>query len=193
MTPVRMPTSPVEYIPAGVFGREYTDRAQLLANGGADFILAEYVPLVSDCVGVAQACEDIDLPLFLGIGNLGEDGSRTDGTPIQTLVSAIKDYHIDGILAMCTFPPAISRFLPPLRDSFPGFIGAYAHGGLASTPPSANSPKLDPGIPHYSPDGLAEYAHQWKEIGAQVIGGVLRDRPGPHSGPVVCRQVTGES
>ena len=175
-------TSPDAYVaggiyPAGVFGREYTDRAQLLANGGADFILAEYVPLVSDCVGVAQACEDIDLPLFLGIGNLGEDGSLADGTPIQTLVSAIKDYHIDGILAMCTFPPAISRFLPPLRDSFPGFIGAYAHGGLASTPPSANSPKFDPGIPHYSPDVLAEYAHQWKEIGAQVIGGCCGTGP----------------
>ena len=158
--------------PAGVFGREYTDRARLLANGGSDFILAEYVLSVSDCLGVARACAGIDLPLFLGIGNLSEEGGLADGTSVQTIVSAIKDYRIDGILAMCSLPPAISRFLLPLRDSFSGFIGAYAHGGWASPPPpSANSPQFDSGFPHYTPELLAENAHQWKEMGAQIMGG----------------------
>ena len=153
--------SPGAYIaggiyPHGVFGRELTSRAQMLAHGGADLILVEFLPSVSDCVSTAQACDEIDLPLFLGIGNLREDGRIGDGTSVRTLVSALKDYRIDGILAMCSLPPAVSRFLPALRDSFSGFIGAYPHDTVDS---------------QYHPESLADYALIWKEMGAQVIGG----------------------
>ena len=150
--------------PGGVLGQEYTQRARLLADGGADFILAEYVPSVSDCVGAVQACAEIDLPLFLGVGNLSEDGNLADGTPVETLVSALQGHPVDGLLFMCTFPPRVSKALPRLRDSFSGFIGAYPHGGLPSNP-------------EYTPEVLAEYAHTWKEMGAQVIGGCCGTGP----------------
>ena len=167
--------------PAGALGREYRERARLLADGGADFILAEYVPSVSDCVGAAQACAEIDLPLFLGVGNLDEAGNLADGTPVETLASALQGYRIDGLLAMCTFPPAISRALPRLRNSFSGFIGTYAHGGWSNLKdsPWANEPRLSRQIPNYTPKALAEYAHTWKEMGAQVIGGCCGTGP-PH-------------
>ena len=127
--------------PGGVFGHKFTERARLLADGGVDLILVEYVPSVSGCVRAAQACADIDLPLFLGVGNLGVDGNLADGTAVEKLVDALDGYRVDGLLAMCTFPPAISTWLPRLRDSFSGFIGAYAHGGwTGKPPPSANAP-----------------------------------------------------
>jgi homocysteine S-methyltransferase len=150
--------------PAGAFGQEYTERARLLAAGGADFILAESLSSVSDCVDAAAACAEIDLPLFLGIGNLNEDGNLADGTPIETLVSALQGHRIDGLLFMCTFPPAVSKALPRLRASFSGFIGAYPHAGLPSNP-------------EYTPDVLAEYAADWKQMGAQVIGGCCGTGP----------------
>jgi homocysteine S-methyltransferase len=150
--------------PNGVFGQELTDRARLLADGGADLILVEYLPSVSDCVDAAEACAEIDLPLFLGIGNLNEDGNLADGTPLETLVSALQGHRVDGLLFMCTFPPAISKALPRLRVSFPGFIGTYPHAGLPSNP-------------EYTPEVLAKYAHTWKEMGAQVIGGCCGTGP----------------
>ncbi len=165
--------------PADVFGQEYTERVRLLADGGADFILAEYLHSVSDCVGAAQACAEIDLPLFLGVGDLDRDGNLADGTPPETLVIALQEYRVDGLLAMCTFPPAVSKWLPRLRDSFPGFIGAYAHGGWEEpdNPRWAEEPKFNPESPSYTPESFAEYARTWKEMGAQVIGGCCGTRP----------------
>jgi S-methylmethionine-dependent homocysteine/selenocysteine methylase len=152
--------------PNGVLGREFTNRARLLADGGADLILVEFLPSANECVGAAEACAEIDLPLFLGVGNLNEDGNLADETSIETLVSALQGHRIDGILFMCTFPPAISRALPRLRASFSGFIGAYPHAGLPSNP-------------EYTPGVLAEHAGAWKEMGAQVIGGCCGTGP-PH-------------
>ena len=166
-------------VPGSIFGQEYTDRARLLADGGADFILAEYLPTVSDCVAAAEACADIDLPLFIGVGRLNRDGNLDDGTPPETLVSALQGYRVDGLLAMCTFPPAVSKWLPRLRDSFPGFIGAYAHGGWKEPDNTrwAEEPNFDPGNPSYTPESYADYAHTWKEMGAQIIGGCCGTRP----------------
>ena len=165
--------------PEGVFGHEFTERARLLADGGADLILVEYVPSVSDCVGAAQACAEIDLPLFLGVGNLGADGTLADGTAVEVLVNALRGYRVDGMLAMCTFPPAISSWLPRLRASFSGFVGAYANGGWAGKLPPSDifTAKFGDQVPHYTPAALAEYAHTWKDMGAQVIGGCCGTGP----------------
>ncbi len=163
----------------GVYGTEYTERARLLADGGADFILAEHLPSVNDCVKAAQACSRIDLPLFLGVGNLGPDGTLADRTPIEALVSALEAYKVAGLLFMCTFPPPISKALPRLRESFSGFIGAYAHGGWSNREdsPWATEPESDQQTPYYSPEVLAEYVPTWTEMGAQVVGGCCGTSP----------------
>ena len=104
--------------PMGVIGQEFTERARLLADGRADFILVEHK--VSDHMGAAEACYEIDLPLFLGVGNLDKDGNLADGKSVETLAFALRAYRVDGLLFSCTFPPAISKALPRLRDSFSG-------------------------------------------------------------------------
>ena len=165
--------------PADVFGREYTERARLLVDGGADFILAEYLASVSDCIGAAQACAEFDLPLFLAVGGLGQDGTLADGASIETLVSALHGYRIDGLLVHCSFPPRISKWMPRLRDSFSGFIGAYSHGGWIDPedPQWAEEPRFDPENPYYTPELLVEYARAWKAMGAQIIGGCCGTGP----------------
>ena len=163
--------------PGGVLGQEFVERARLLADGGADLILVEHY--IGDYRGAAQACADIDLPLFLTVGNLDEDGNLSDGTPLETLVSALHGYRIDGLLAMCTFPPAISMALPRLRDSFSGFIGAYPHGGWSKIPgyPPSKEPRFTPVNADYSPDVMAGFAGTWIEMGAQVVGGCCGTHP----------------
>lgn len=165
----RAAISPNAYVaggiaPQGVLGQEYTERARLLANGGADFILAESLLSVSDCLRAAEACAGIDLPLFLGVGSVDKTGNLYDGTPVERLGSALQGHLIDGVLFHCTFPPNVSKGLPRLKDSFSGFIGAYPHAGLPSNP-------------EYTPEVLAEYARSWKEMGAQVIGGCCGTGP----------------
>jgi len=165
--------------PEGVFGHEFTERARLLADGGADFNLVEYVPSVSDCVGAAQVCEEIDLPLFLGVGNLGADGTLVDGISVEALVDGLEGYRVDGLLAMCTFPSAISKWLPRVRASFSGFVDAYANGGWTGKLPPSDifTANFGDQVPHYAPAALAEYARAWKEMGAQVIGGCCGTGP----------------
>ena len=163
--------------PMGVIGQEFTERARLLADGGADFILVEHN--VSDHMGAAEACSEIDLPLFLGVGNLDKDGNLADGKSVDTLAFALRAYRVDGLLFSCTFPPAISKALPRLRDSFSGFIGACAHGGWSKI--TGYSPSKEPNFnldnADFESEAFAEYAGTWKEMGAQVIGGCCGTGP----------------
>jgi S-methylmethionine-dependent homocysteine/selenocysteine methylase len=163
--------------PIGVLGQEFTERARLLADGGADFILVEHH--VSDYMGAAEACAEINRPLFLGVGNLDKDGNLADGKSVETLAFALRGYHVDGLLFSCTFPRAISKALPRLRSSFSGFLGAYAHGGWSKITGYSLSRESSFNIDNadFGSEAFAEYAGTWKEMGAQVIGGCCATGP----------------
>ena len=84
-------------------------------------------------------------------------------------------------------PEAISAGLPRLRRAFSGPIGAYANLGYNLTGPLVNGPMLTnqkvssgPDIlqnAEYTPSRMAEFARDWKRMGAQIIGGCCASGP----------------
>ena len=58
--------SDVEQMGAAAFREEYVGHAQLLADAGADVILAEYVGYIEDCVAAVDACAEAGSPVFPG-------------------------------------------------------------------------------------------------------------------------------
>ncbi len=173
----------------GDLGKEFRDQARVLAKTGVDFMMPEYLggssvhegPL-KDCVTAVDACAATGLPVFLGICNISDKGTLMRGESYRDLVAALKGHEVEGILLMCSRPEEISACLPNLRKAFDGPVGAYGNLNYAwrNNPKWLSSPdepfyELDVG--EYVPKRYAEFAGQWKEMGAQIIGGCCGTTP----------------
>lgn len=183
----KSPRSDVEEMGAEVFRREYADHARLLAGLGVDLILAEYVGYIADCVAAVDACAEAELPVFLGVRHIGVEGQMQYGESLEKLAGALRGHPVDAVLLMCSKPEAISVGLPIMVDAFDGPVGAYPNLGYNPTGPLENRPTVTNQIPSrgpdivqlgdYSPSRLAEFSHEWKEMGAQIIGGCCASGP----------------
>jgi S-methylmethionine-dependent homocysteine/selenocysteine methylase len=179
--------SDVEQMGADAFREEYVEHAQLLAEAGADVILAEYVGYIEDCVAAVDACAESGSPVFLGVRHLQPDGTMQFDENLVDLAGALRGHPVDAVLIMCSNPEAASAGLPILRDAYDGPIGVYPNIGYNPTGPLVNRPQLTnqlrsagPDILQtglYPPARLAELAGEWKEAGAQIIGGCCATGP----------------
>ena len=179
--------SDVEQMGAAAFREEYEEHAQLLADAGADVILAEYVGYIEDCVAAVDACAGAGSPVFLGVRHLQPDGTMQFDESLVDLAGALRGHPVDAVLIMCSNPESASAGLPILRDAYDGPIGIYPNIGYNPTGPLANRPQLTNQLPSVGPDilqtglypptRLAELAGEWKEMGAQIIGGCCATGP----------------
>ena len=171
----------------GNLRNEFEGQARVLAQAGVDFLIAEYMAgdtvldtPIADCVTAVDACATTGLPAFLGICGVTLDATLRAGESFKDLATALKGHDVDGIFLMCSNPPAISACLPKLRKAYDGPIGAYAHVGYEKNPKFGTTPEeqyytINPG--ENTPKRYAEFAGQWKEMGAQVIGGCCATGP----------------
>ena len=177
----------VEQMGADAFRTEYSEHAKLLAELGADLILAEYVGYIADCVAAVDACAEAGLPVFLGVRHINENGDMQYGESLIDLVAALKDHPVDALLLMCSTPEAISAGMHIIRDGFDGPVGGYPNLGYNPTGPFKNratltnlKPSEGPDIAQnrgYPPARMAEFAREWRRMGAQIIGGCCASGP----------------
>lgn len=169
------------------YRKEWTDHARLLADEGADLILPEYVGFIEDCVTAVEGCAEAGLPVFLGVRHIAPDGSMQYGESLSDLARALDGAPVDAVLLMCSSPEGISAGLPILRQAFSGSVGAYPNLGYNPTGPIVNPPFLTNQKPsagsdilqnaEYYPSRVAEFAAEWKRMGAQIIGGCCASGP----------------
>lgn len=174
---------------AGDLRQEFEGQVRVLAGAGVDVLLPEYLAgstvhdkPITDCVTAVDICAAAGLPVFLGICNVSDKGTLMRGETYQELAAALKGHAVEGILLMCSKPEEISAGLPNLRKAFDGPVGVYANLNYAyeRNPKWGSSPDeplnvLDFG--EYTPKRYAEFAGQWKEMGAQIIGGCCGTTP----------------
>jgi S-methylmethionine-dependent homocysteine/selenocysteine methylase len=192
---VRNALNPEAYVAGGFAPTEYDGdlreeleaTARILAGTGVDFLIAEYFggdtthdTPIKDCVTAVDALAKANLPVFLGVCCLNENGSMYRGESLTDLVAALKGHPVDGIFLMCSRPGAISVGMPELRKAFGGFVGAYAEIGYEENPKFGSSPKeefftID--TKFCPPEKYAEYAREWKKMGAQIIGACCASTP----------------
>ncbi len=177
----------VDKMGGDAFHTEYSEHAKLLAELGADLILAEYVGYIADCVAAVDACAEGGLPVFLGVRHINEDGKMQYGESLTDLVAALKGHPVDALLLMCSTPEAISTGLPIIRKGFDGPVGGYPNLGYNPTGPIMERPILTNRKPSegrdisqnadYYPARVAEFAREWRQMGAQIIGGCCASGP----------------
>lgn len=187
MAPPTSLKSDVAQMGAAAFRKDFTDHARLLAGLGADVILPEYLGCIEDSVEAVDACAEAGLPVFLGVRHITSDGEMQHGEGLDELAKALEGHPVDAILLMCSNPEAISVGLPVLVDAFAGPVGAYPNLGYNPTGPIENRAMLTNQKPSggpdilqigdYSPSRLAQFAGEWKEMGARIIGGCCATGP----------------
>ncbi|MCH8206264.1 MAG: homocysteine S-methyltransferase family protein [Chloroflexi bacterium] len=163
----------------GDLRREFEDQARALTGAGVDLMLAEYVGSIEDSVISVDACATVGLPVCLGLCHVSTDGLMQHGETFTDLARALRGRRVDAVLLMCSSPEAISASLPRLLDVFDGTVGAYANVGYGSNPRFGESAgelwhllKDD-----YPPERYAEFAAEWREMGARIIGGCCATTP----------------
>lgn len=181
------PVSDVEYMGAVAFHKEYIDHSKLLAAMGVDVILVEYVGFIADCVAAVDAGAEAGIPVFLGVRHIGVDGAMQYGESLSDLAAALEGHPVSAVLLMCSHPEALSKGLPILRDAYTGPVGVYPNLGYNPTGPIVEQKMLTNQLPsegrdvaqirNYSPSRMAEFADEWKHMGAQIIGGCCASGP----------------
>lgn len=170
--------SDVVQMGAAAFRDEYSQHARLLADAGVDALLPEFLASIDECVEAVDACAETGLPVLLGVRSIQEDGGLKSGETMGDLVSSLKGRDIDAILLMCSRPENITEGLRKLRDAYDGHIGGYAnigYGGVGVLGENARQRYMT--LTNYGPARVAEFAREWKEIGAHVIGGCCGTGP----------------
>ena len=198
MPPTKL-ISDTEQLGVEAYQKEWADHAKLVADEGADLILPEYVGYIEDSVTAVDGCAEAGLPVFLGVRHIMDDGTMQYGESLVDLVDALQGHPVDAILIVCSNPENISKGLPILREAFDGPIGAYPNLGYNPTGPIANRPMLTNQKPsagedilqraEYYPSRVAEFAAEWKGMGAQIIGGCCAS--GPEHISAMCEVVKG--
>ena len=162
------------------YGREFAEHSKILAATGVDVMLPEFVNYVDDCVAAVDACAEAGRPVWLGVPTVTTEGITRNGETMEALAHALRGHPIQAILLMCSRPEAVSATLPRLRQAFDGPIGAYPNVGYNPMAPMGGRVHLGPDLMSAhaaSPSRLAEFAQEWIEMGAQIVGGCCATGP----------------
>jgi S-methylmethionine-dependent homocysteine/selenocysteine methylase len=170
----------VEIMGEAEYRREFAEHSRILADTGVDVMLPEFVNFIQDCVVAVDGCAEAGRPVWLGVPWVTMEGTTRHGETMADLARALEGHPISAVLLMCSSPDAINATLPRLRQAFTGPIGAYPNVGYNPMAPVGGRVRLGPdimGTQAYGPTRLAEFAQEWIEMGAQIVGGCCATGP----------------
>ncbi|WP_108854648.1 homocysteine S-methyltransferase family protein [Albidovulum aquaemixtae] len=157
---------------------KYAEIAGLLAPA-VDFFLAETVASLAHAKAVLEGARTGGRPVWLSVTVDDEDGSRLrSGEPVEALAPIVKA-GAAAVLANCSAPEAMAAAL----GVYKGFglpYGAYANGFQQITKAFLND---DPTVdalhrrPEMTPARYADFALQWVDAGATIVGGCCETGP----------------
>ena len=154
----------------------YREQLGELAKGGPDVAVGEMLIRISDALAVIDAAKELGLPVWIGFSVIQDEGElylgiqdRHGTETLQDAMDAIKDKDVDAVFVMHTPVGDTGPGLEIVKKNWSGTFGAYAHfPGHNTSSPLSNA--LDP-------QQYLEYAKDWHEQGARIIGGCCGTRP----------------
>ena len=170
--------SDVQHMGEPALKAEFSELSEAVAEAGVDIMLPEFIGYVDDCVAALDVVAEFELPVFLGVRQIQPDGTMVSGETMDQLAATLKGHRVDAVLLMCCNPEAISAGLPRLRDAFSGAIGAYPNIGYNPLARLRGTSADDFfGLVPNPPSRLAQYANDWLDMGAQIVGGCCGTGP----------------
>lgn len=150
------------------------EQAELLAEAGVDFLLAEATGGTTQRKWVIEACVATGLPVWMGFKCRQDDGDTTVKVGYcsdEPLAAAFDEVTaLGGSLVTLFHSPfaATNAALPLVKDRWHGPIGIYPEAERRDYV----TPTRDPNVPMpVSPEEFVQNAQRWVEQGVQVVGG----------------------
>ncbi|MFQ5933123.1 MAG: homocysteine S-methyltransferase family protein [Dehalococcoidia bacterium] len=150
---------------------DYREQSQILAEAGADLILIEMLIRTVDAKAAVEAATATGLPTWVGFSCQNDNGQLFLGVhgkwgreTIPEAVEAVASEGVSAMFIMHTLSEDTGQGLRELGQGSSLPIGAYAHTGDFSDPNWV----FDNSI---SSQGYLQYAQEWVNMGAQIIGG----------------------
>lgn len=148
----------------------HREQARQLADAGADFLMIETMPIVSEAEAAARAALETGLEVTVGFV-LGDDGRILSGETLAQAVEALRDLPISGIVVNCSPAAVITDALRVLRNLTDMPIGGYANlGTVEATVGWTPDERIDG-------RAYAVRVEPWLEAGAMLVGGCCGTRP----------------
>ena len=149
--------------------RALESQARIIADAGADLLLAEILSSVDRANAMLAAASTAGLPVWAGFScKLDGDGQvrllNETSEPLADSLRRIDLSGVDAALAMHTEIEAVGPALAALREAWDGPVGAYPHGGRYARPDW----EFDAS---FTPEALAAGAARWIDEGCSIVGG----------------------
>lgn len=156
---------------------EYQEIVGDLKAAGADFILLESMNRIAEARVACEVGRASGLPVWVSFVPR-ENARLLSGEPLAEAVKAVEPLGVDVVAVNCAPYEDIRAAVAELRKHRQGPIGAYAHIGRYDPPswkfgfyPRFSSTDSVP------PSRYLGAAREWKQVGAQVIGGCCGTTP----------------
>lgn len=145
-----------------------------------DLFLIETMASVDQARGALMGASVINKPVWLAVSVDDDNGENLrSGESLKELFPVIEEFNPDALLVNCSIPEAVTKAcnaLSGVRTS----RGAYANGFTAITSDFAQAGATVDALSareDLGPERYAEFAGQWIESGASIVGGCCEVGP----------------
>jgi S-methylmethionine-dependent homocysteine/selenocysteine methylase len=154
--------------------RNLREQAEILADAGVDFLMAEATGNVEQREWVLEAVESVEIPFWAGFKchvNEGEEEVRS-GYNSDTLLADELDARLpldcDVLNMFHSNIEDTTKSIPVIKSKWSGPIGVYPEAGRRDYVRDFADPNVEN---PYSPEEYVGIAQSWVAQGVQVIGG----------------------
>ena len=151
--------------------KEHLENAKNLKKGKVDFILLETMIKIDEVVSACEAARKIKLPLAVSFC-CNDRAQLLSGESLEDAVEVVEKFNPIFVSVNCMPPETISKVIKKLRRITKLPIGAYGQGVGVVDGDQGWVSKGENSTRSYS-----QYAKEWVENGAQVIGGCCGTNP----------------
>ena len=150
------------------------EQAEILAEGGVDFLLAEATGSSEQRHWVIEACLSTGLPVWAGFKTRleeGEDDVKVGYTSRETFETRFEELAGLGGTVVNVFHStmdATNATLPLVRSKWTGPIGIYPEADRHDYVDTYRNPREQTKV---TPDEFVDQAREWVSQGVQIIGG----------------------
>jgi len=143
-----------------------------------DVFLCETMSSIAEAKAALLAAKTSGLPVWVSLTIQDNDQAQLrSGEPLSQAVEMLHEHGADAILLNCSKPEAILASWPQMKSDH-GLTGAYANGftSVDSLKPGGTVKSMESRA-DLNPEAYAEFALQWANNGAGLIGGCCEVGP----------------
>ena len=159
-----------------------------LQKDGVDLFLIETMSNIDEARAALTAVKEADKPAFVSL-TIADDLSNKlrSGEDLRVAIDVLSNENPNGIMLNCSSPEAITKAMSIMTELNIPF-GGLGNGFTTISPlsPGSTVDKLS-ARKDLSPKVYAEFACQWVEAGATIIGGCCEI--GPEHIDFLCQQL----